>query len=60
MYHSFPLTYNISQDVVSVLMDAANEGHTEVVTQLLEAGVNIDLQSTKVYNTCTICAVCSD
>ena len=44
----------ISQGGVSALMAAANEGHTEVVTQLLEAGANTDLQSTEVHNTCTV------
>ena len=34
----------ISQGGVSALMLAAVEGHTEVVTQLLEAGANTDLQ----------------
>ena len=34
----------ISQYGVSALMYAAMEGHTEVVTQLLEAGANTDLQ----------------
>ena len=58
--HESPVTYIISQDGMSVLMAAAQRGHTEVVTQLIDAGVNIDLQSTKVYNTCTLCAVCSD
>ena len=29
-------------------MNAAREGHTEVITQLLLAGANTDLQSTKV------------
>ena len=38
----------ISQDGVSALMWAAMEGHTKVVTQLLEAGANTDLQSTEV------------
>ena len=38
----------ISQDGVSALMFAASEGHTEVVTQLLKAGANTDLQSTEV------------
>ena len=41
-------------------MVAARDGHTEVVTQLLEAGVNTELQTTKVYTTpCTVCVVCS-
>ena len=44
----------ISQDGVSALMLAAQESHTEVVTQLLEAGANTDLQSIKVHNTCTV------
>ena len=38
----------ISQDGWSALMCAASEGHTEVITQLLEAGANTDLQD-KVY-----------
>ena len=38
----------ISQDGLSALMLAAYEGHTEVVTQLLEARAKTDLQSTKV------------
>ena len=38
----------ISQDGVSALMFATYEGHTEVVSQLLEAGANTDLQSTEV------------
>ena len=40
----------ISQDGASALMLAAMEGHTEVATQLLEAGANTDLQTTEVYN----------
>ena len=41
---------------VSALMYAAGRGHTKVLTQLLEAGANIDLQSTKVVcKTCTVC-----
>ena len=44
----------ISQDGGSALMAAAYWGHTEVVTQLLEAGANTDLQSTVNY-----CVVCS-
>ena len=44
----------ISQHGVSALMAAASEGHAEVVTQLLEAGANTDLLSTKVHNTCTV------
>ena len=47
----------ISQDGGSALMLAAKEGHTEVVTQLLEAGANIELQTTKVYK--CICVHCS-
>ena len=43
----------ISQEGVSALMWAAFKSHTEVVTQLLEAGANTDLQST--VNYCTIC-----
>ena len=46
-----------SQDGVSALMWAAFKSHTEVVTQLLEAGANTDLQST--VNYCTVCVVCS-
>ena len=38
----------ISQDGVSALMYAASKGHTEVVTQLLEAGANTELQSIEV------------
>ena len=53
MIFLFPLTHNLSQDGASALMVAASEGHTEVVTQLLEAGANTDLQST--VNYCTIC-----
>ena len=34
----------IAQSGVSALMYAASMGHTEVVTQLLEAGANTDLQ----------------
>ena len=34
----------ISQEGASALMLAAQEGYTEVVTQLLEAGANTDLQ----------------
>ena len=49
-----------SQEGLSALMWAAMEGHTEVVSQLLEAGANIDLQSTKVHNTCNVRVVCSD
>ena len=37
-----------SQDGWSPLMLAAHEGHTEVITQLIGAGANTDLQSTKV------------
>ena len=45
---------------MSALMYAAGEGHTEVVTQLLEAGANTELQTTKVYTApCTVCVVCS-
>ena len=47
----------ISQDGGSALMLAAYEGHTEVVTQLLEAGANTDLQTTEVYK--CICVHCS-
>ena len=43
----------ISQAGRSALMWAAFKGHTEVVTQLLEAGANTDLQST--VNYCTVC-----
>ena len=50
----------ISQEGASALMVAARDGHTEVVTQLLEAGANTELQTTKVYTTpCTVCVVCS-
>ena len=38
----------ISQHGLSALMYAARKGQTEVITQLLEAGANIDLKSTKV------------
>ena len=38
-----------SQDGNSALMLATGMGHTEVVSQLLEARANTDLQSTKVY-----------
>ena len=38
----------ISQGEVSALMVAAYRGHSEVVAQLLEAGANTDLQSSKV------------
>ena len=48
MIFLFPLTHNVSQDGASALMYAAMEGHTEVVTQLLQAGANIDLLSTEV------------
>ena len=45
----------ISQDGDSALMLAASKGHTEVVTQLLKAGANIDLQATKVQtHLCTL------
>ena len=44
-----------SQEGLSALMYAAEKGHTEVVTQLLEAGANIDLQTTKVQSHCTVC-----
>ena len=45
----------ISQDGGFALMYAAYEGHTEVVTQLLMAGANTDLQSTKVQtHLCTL------
>ena len=47
----------ISQYQGSALMYAANEGHTEVVTQLLKAGANTDLQTTEVYK--CICVHCS-
>ena len=39
---------HMSQDGVSALMAAASEGHTEVVTQLLEAGANTELRTTEV------------
>ena len=48
MIFLFPLTHNLSQDGGSALDEAASEGHTEVVTQLLVAGANTDLQSTEV------------
>ena len=47
-----------SQDGWSALMEAAYDGHTEGVTQLLKAGANIELQSTEVHNTCTVCCMC--
>ena len=47
----------ISQDGGSALMLAAYEGHSEVVTQLLEAGANTDLLTTEVYK--CICVHCS-
>ena len=40
-------------------MLAVIDGHTEVVTQLLEAGANIDLQSNKAnFHTCTCTCMC--
>ena len=39
----------MSQDGFSPLIYAALKGHAEVITQLISAGANIDLLSTKVY-----------
>ena len=49
----------ISQDGWSAMMLAANEGHTEVVTQLLEAGANTDLLLTEVYTTPVLYVWCA-
>ena len=46
----------ISQDGWSALIYAASEGHTEVVTQLLETGANTDLRTTEVH-TLHMCGV---
>ena len=35
----------ITQDGWSALMEAASEGKTEVVVQLVEAGANVDMQN---------------
>ena len=56
--HTVFVQYDVSQDGWSALMYAAYEGHTEVATQLLEAGANIDLLLTMVHNTCTVCCMC--
>ena len=42
---------------MSALMYAAMEGHTEVITQLLEARANIDLQSFTVIHLHYVCGV---
>ena len=53
------MMYIFSQDGWSALVWAAYEGRTEVVTQLLEAGANIDLQTTEVH-VHSVYVVCSD